>query len=339
MKILLASLAENGSVKTHTGVGRYYHSIRERLEKENHEIFFFAPKRPVNVDKLSLYNTFIPLLSNSFAKDFAKVFEKVKPDAIHIQGESGPGLAARAFCIKENIPYSSAYHTNFAIAMNMWLHVPHSWTWRYLRWFYRPASLIHTHTERLSNSLKEESFTNPIAIFPPGVDTKLFYPDPNPALFANYKRPYFIYAGRISKEKNIEAFLDLDLPGTKFVIGSGPEKPNLEKKYKGKAVFFTSEHLRPMLSNGDVFVFPSKFETFGLVLLEALACGLPIAAYPVMGPLDVIEQGVNGYALENLQEAALRCLTLKNKDAFLATANRFTWEKTADNFVKNQIIL
>ena len=143
---------------------------------------------------------------------------------------------------------------------------------------------------------------------------------------------------RISKEKNLEAFLDLRLPGTKFVIGNGPYKETLEKKYRGAAVFLDDHHVRAVLSTGDVFVFPSRFDTFGLTNLEALACGLPIAAYPVMGPLDIIEQGICGYTSENLQEAALACLDLK-KEACIHRASQYSWNRTAQSFLENQLHL
>jgi glycosyltransferase involved in cell wall biosynthesis len=143
---------------------------------------------------------------------------------------------------------------------------------------------------------------------------------------------------RISPEKNLEAFLDLELPGTKFVVGEGPYKSFLSKKYHGKAVFLPYKNARYYLSESDVFVIPSRFDTFNLTMLEALACGLPVAAYPVLGPIDVIKQGITGFLSENLHEAALSCLSLKKADA-IDLAKQYTWEKTAEAFTKHQLLI
>ena len=272
------------------------------------------------------------------AKSFGKIFESIKPDAIHIQSEVGLGLAARRYCLNNAIPYSTAYHTNWDIGMKNWAHLPAAIIWSYLRWFYKPAALIHVCTPRIKQLLRDRGIQNPIEIFPLGVDPKIFHYDPDPSLFTNYPRPYFMTLSRISKEKNIEAFLDLSLPGTKFVIGNGPYKPYLEKRYQGKAVFLPYQNVRSTLSMGDVYVFPSRYDTFGITNLEALACGLPIAAFPVMGPADIIEQGVCGYTSENLQEAAIACLSLK-KEACINHAKKYSWESTASHFVKHQIKL
>jgi glycosyltransferase involved in cell wall biosynthesis len=262
----------------------------------------------------------------------------MKPDAVHIQSEVGLGLSARHYCIKNAIPYSSAYHTNWDIGMKNWAHLPASLVWSYLRWFYKPAALIHACTPRVKQLLNDKGIHNPIETFPLGVDTTRFYFDPDPTLISHYPRPYFMSLCRISKEKNLEAFLDLELPGTKFIIGNGPHKKHLQKKYQGKAVFLPYENVRSILSMGDVFVFPSRYDTFGIANLEALACGLPIASFPVMGPIDILEQGISGYTSENLQEAALACLNLK-KEACIHRANQFTWENTARNFLKHQVTL
>jgi glycosyltransferase involved in cell wall biosynthesis len=184
----------------------------------------------------------------------------------------------------------------------------------------------------------KQGIHNPIEVFPLGIDLNDFFYDPDPSLLKGFPRPYFMTLSRISKEKNLEDFLSLDLPGTKFVIGNGPHKNYLQKKYQGKAVFLPYENVRSILSMGDVFVFPSRFDTFGLANLEALACGLPIAAFPVMGPIDILEQGVSGFTSENLQEAALACLELK-KEACIQRAAQYSWTETAHNFLKHQIKL
>lgn len=336
MRILLVTYANRNS--SNMGVGRYYNQIADILEKEGHELIFFNHSTPLKVEKITLSSTLIPIFSGVRSKEFGKTFESLKPDAVHIQSEVGLGIAARDYCIRHAIPYSSSYHTNWDIGMHHWAHLPSSLVWSYLRWFYKPASIIHACTPRVKELLRAKGIQNSIETFPLGVDTNKFFYDPKPALLADYPRPYFMSLSRIAKEKNLEAFLDLQLPGTKFIIGNGPHKKYLQRKYQGQAVFLPYENIRSILSMGDVFVFPSRYDTFGLTNLEALACGLPIAAYPVMGPIDILEQGLSGYTSENLQEAALACLTLK-KEVCIARAAQFSWEQTAHDFLKHQLIL
>jgi|JI9StandDraft_1071089.scaffolds.fasta_scaffold06030_3 glycosyltransferase involved in cell wall biosynthesis len=336
MKILVAALSVTGNAKIRTGVERFYASIAKSLEKEGHTLFLYEDDKPIDVDKFDIKNMASSLFSSMVSKKFQAYFEKIQPDAVHIPIELGVGLAARKFCLKKGIPFTTAFHTNLPLLLYLLFRIPETLTWKYLRWFHKPAAKTHVFTERMQDWLRSHGFEQPLPVIPPGVDNSLFYYDPDPTFESSHPRPYFIYAGRVTREKNIEAFLDLDLPGTKFVVGSGPVRDELMKKYSGKALFFTSEHLRKLLSNADVFVLPSRFETFGIVQLEALSCGLPVAGFPVMGPLDVIEQGVNGYALEDLKEAALKCLTL-NKDHCIHSAKRFTWDETAKGFSTHQI--
>jgi len=336
MRILLATFANRNS--SSMGVSRYYNQIADILEKEGHEFIFFNHPTPLKLEKTTLSETLIPMFSGVTSQRFGEVFERLKPDAVHIQAEVGLGISARRYCVKNNIPYSSAYHTNWDLGMKYWAHLPASLIWSYLRWYYKPSGLIHAGTPRVKQLLRSQGIQNPVEVFPLGVDSDHFYYDPDPTLLNGYPRPYFMSMSRISKEKNLEAFLDLTLPGTKFIIGNGPHKPWLEKKYRGKAVFLPYENVRKILSLGDVFVFPSRYDTFGLVNLEALACGLPIAAFPVMGPIDILEQGVSGFTSENLQEAALACLTLR-KEACIQQASQYSWTNTAHHFLKNQLWL
>ncbi len=320
------------------GVGRYYNQIADILEREGHELIFFNHPTPLIIEKTTLSHTLIPIFSGIISKRFGQLFESIKPDAVHIQSEVGLGISARHYCLKHGIPYSSAYHTNWDIGMQHWAHVPPMLVWSYLRWYYKPSNIIHVCTPRVEQVLRSNGIQNPIASFSLGVDLNKFFYDPRPSLLADYQRPYFMSLSRISKEKNLEDFLNLNLPGTKFLIGNGPYKEYLQNKYQGKAVFLPYENVREILSMGDVFVFPSRFDTFGLTNLEALACGLPIAAYPVVGPIDILEQGVSGFASENLQEAALACLSLKKEDC-IRRAAQYSWACTARNFLKYQIPL
>jgi len=336
MKILLVTFANRNS--SDMGVGRYYNKVADILENEGHELIFFNHPNQLKVDTITLSHTLIPMFSGILSNRFGKIYESTKPDAVHIQSEVGLGVSARHYCVKHGIPFSSAYHTNWDIGMKYWAKIPSPLIWSYLRWYYKPARLIHVGTPRAKKLLIKKGIQNRIEVFPLGIDLNDFFYDPDPSLLSGYPRPYFMSLSRISKEKNLEDFLDLNLPGTKFIIGNGPYKNHLQKKYQGKAVFLPYENVRSVLSMGDVFVFPSRYDTFGLTNLEALACGLPIAAYPVMGPIDIIEQGVSGYTSENLQEAALACLSLK-KEACIQLASQYSWKDTAHNFLKHQIRL
>ncbi len=336
MRILLATFANRHS--SNMGVGRHYNKIADILEKQGHELIFFHHPNPFKVERTTLKHTIIPMFAGCFSNAFGKIFEELKPDAVHIQSEVGIGLAARHYCNQHQIPYSSAYHTNWDIGMKHWAHLPAALVWQYLRWYYKPASVIHASTYLAKNLLQEKGINNRIEIFPLGVDLGEFYYDPDPSLFTGLPRPFFMTMSRVAKEKNIESFLKLDLPGTKFVIGDGPQKKFLANKYANKAVFLPYQNIRKILSMGDVFVFPSRFDTFGLTNLEALACGLPIAAYPVMGPVEIIEPGITGYVSDNLTEAALACLSLKKADC-ISSVSRFSWVNTAEEFLKHQILL
>lgn len=291
------------------GVARYFSSIKPIIESKGNQLYFFDDDN-VLASQPSKLKGLRFVTKGIFSNKFAQYFRKIKPDAVHIQSEFGSGVAARNFCLNQEIPFSAAYHTNFEI----WLktnHVPSFWIWPYLRWFYKPARVVYTHTPRLKEMLRNNGIMNPILTFPPGVDTEKFSYQPNAQRLKNYPRPYFVTMSRLAKEKRIEEFLELDLPGTKFVIGEGPERIHLINKYKGKAVFLQYENIADYLSECDVFVLPSRFGTHDLVILEALACGLPVAAYPVTGPLDVIEQGITGFISNDLRKAALNCLSLK----------------------------
>ncbi len=333
MRILIVTFASRNV--TNMGVGRWYNKIADILEKEGHEIIFLNPNNRLCVETNTWSSTAVPMFLGFASNRFGKVFESLKPDAVHIQSEVGMGIAARRYCVKNKIPFSSAYTTNWHIGMKHWAGCPPSLVWTYLRWYYKPTNLIHTCSESAKRLLESKGIKNPIEAFPLGVDLDEFYYEPSDSL-AHYPRPFFMSMSRISKEKNLEAFLDLKLPGTKFLIGNGPYKAELQKKYGDKAVFLPYENVRQVLSQGDVFVFPSRFDTFGLTNIEALACGLPVAAFPVMGPIDIIEPGVSGFMSENLEEAALACLKLKKEDC-IKKASEYTWAKTAHQFLKNQI--
>lgn len=259
--------------------------------------------------------------------------ERFQPDAIHIATEGPLGMAARSYCRRRGLPYTSSFHTRFAEYIHLRLRFPLRWSYAFLRWFHSTSVRLMAATPTLIEELKNRGFKNPVR-WSRGVDTELFHPSEK-GLF-DLPRPIFLYAGRVAIEKNIEAFLSLDLPGSMVVIGDGPQRQELEAAYP--AVRFVGyrmgEELARHLADADVFVFPSRTDTFGLVMLEALACGVPVAAFPVQGPNDVILDAKVGCLHEDLREAALQALRLSPADC-RAYAMNFSWSRCARQFEAN----
>lgn len=260
----------------------------------------------------------------------AFILDEFAPDAIHIATEGPLGQASRAYCIKNNLQFTSSYHTQFPEYVRLRAPVPVSWTYAFLRRFHDKAMRTMVPTPSQQQRLIDNKFSN-IVVWSRGVDTTHFHPrDKN---FIKAARPVSMYMGRVAIEKNIEAFLGLDLPGTKFVVGDGPDLEALKKKYP--AVMFTGfkqgEELAQYLAAADVFVFPSLTDTFGLVMLEAMASGLPVAAFPVTGPIDVVKQGETGILNHDLKKAVLEALDLNPNDC-IAYARNSSWRNCAETF-------
>ncbi len=263
--------------------------------------------------------------------------ESIAPEAIHIATEGPLGYGARNYCLRRNLPFSTSYHTQFPEYLRARVPVPVSWTYPILRRFHAPATHCLVPTKSVAERLTAMGFRNTV-IWSRGVDTALFHParrvetgDEFP-----YRRPVFLYVGRVAVEKNVEQFLKLDLPGTKLVVGDGPSRRSLTQAYSG--VVFAGpkegEELARYYASADCFVFPSRTDTFGLVLLEALASGTPVAAFPVQGPLDVIADSPAGILDEDLQGAALRALNIP-RTTCRDYASRFSWEASAEQFMQH----
>ena len=269
----------------------------------------------------------------------AKIKE-FKPDAIHIMTEGPLGWSARAACLKEGIPFTTWYHTQLHMYVDIRLRGLLRPIYVLLRRFHASAIRVMVSTESLKKELEATGFKHNIVIVPLGVDVDLFTRNSNPPL-PPLPKPVFVYFGRIAPEKSPEEFLKLKLPGTKLVLGGGPLLPELQKKYPD-VLFYgrytVGKAFVEQLSLCDVFVFPSRTETFGLVVLEALACGIPVAAYDVMGPRDIITNGKDGYIGADLRDSALRCLYLKADDC-RKKAEQFSWEHSADVFLKNLVFV
>jgi len=257
--------------------------------------------------------------------------DAIAPDAIHIATEGPLGLIARRWCRKHGFPFSTAYHTQFPEYLRARLPVPLPWSYRFLRWFHGAATACLVGTPHLKKVLEDRGFRN-VVLWPKGVDTELFSPAKRQV--SAYRQPVFLYVGRVAVEKNIEAFLKLDLPGTQLVVGGGPSLERLRADYP-KAVFLgpkQGEELAAIYASADVFVFPSRTDTFGLVLLEALASGTPVAAYPVTGPIDVIGDAPVGVLDEDLGKAAMAALEV-SRPACRGYAEQFSWAASAEQFL------
>jgi glycosyltransferase involved in cell wall biosynthesis len=266
----------------------------------------------------------------------AELIEAARPDSIHIATEGPIGLLVRRYCRKHRLPFTTSFHTRFPEYVSARSPIPESWVWAMLRRFHRPSRAVMAATPALANELRARGFRN-VVLWSRGVDTGLFHPrDVDLCL----PKPVFLSVGRVAVEKNLEAFLDLDLPGTKVVVGDGPARVSLERKYR-KAVFLGARHgeeLAEIYAAADVFVFPSRTDTFGLVLLEGLASGLPVAAFPVTGPRDVIGAAPVGVLNEDLRAACLEALKIR-PPACVDFAARHTWQASARVFVEHAMYL
>lgn len=256
-----------------------------------------------------------------------------RPEAVHIATEGPIGLAARKISLARHIPFTTSYHTRFPEYLRARLPVPEAVTYRWLRWFHNAGCGIMTATPSLDADLAARGF-GPLMRWSRGVDTALFHPRTRSVL--DLPQPIFLNVGRVAVEKNLEAFLSLDLPGSKVVVGEGPALDGLRRAYPD--VHFlgpkSGTALAEIYASADVFVFPSRTDTFGLVLIEALASGLPVAAYPVMGPKDVVTDPAVGCLGADLRASALAALAL-DRQACRVFAERYSWEASVAQFAAN----
>lgn len=252
-------------------------------------------------------------------------------DHVHIVTEGPLGTMARWACMKERRPFTTSYHTRFPEYLRARLPVPLNLTYAWLRRFHNAAAATMVATPSLAAELAAKGFTR-LRPWTRGVDTELFNPDRRADL--GLPRPIFLYVGRVAVEKNLGAFLSLDLPGSKVVVGNGPAVEDLRRR--NPDVHFLGEHtgldLARLYASADVFVFPSRTDTFGIVLLEALASGLPVAAYPVTGPIDILGDGTAGALSDNLREAALAALSIDRGKA-REKALTYSWRACAELFI------
>lgn len=274
----------------------------------------------------------IPLVWNLWQVGAA--IRDFQPDCVHLATEGPLGWAARRWLGKRGLAFSSAIHTRFPEYINSrWAWLPLSWGYAYLRAFHRPSQAVLVSTERLRAEFAGWGLQR-LALWRKGVTTELFRPFTQ---LPEVTAPVFLYVGRIAPEKNLEAFLDLDLPGVKRVVGDGPQREALQARYS-QVEFLGYRHgeaLAQTYRQASVLVFPSRTDTYGLVMLEALACGTPVAAFPVAGPLDVLEQGVTGVMHDDLQQACMAALQL-DREQCAELATRQSWRASALDFLAQQ---
>ncbi len=298
------------------------------IEAKGHEVRFLTPQYFKTIPTPTYPEIRLSLFPY---RKLARMIGDYRPQVVHIATEGPLGFAARRYCKRHKLRFTTAYHTQFPEYIRLRAPLPLSVSYRFMRWFHGGAVHTLVTTASMHDHLSKWGLRN-LKVWTRGVDTELFRQGEKK--FLNTERPVFMYIGRVAVEKNIQAFLELDLPGSKYVIGDGPQLRELKDKFP--AVTFTgyidNHLLSKHLAAADVFVFPSKTDTFGLVLLEANACGLPIAAYPVPGPKDVVVQGSNGYLSEDLREACLQALRL-NPDDCRSVAMQYTWQRVGEQLL------
>jgi glycosyltransferase involved in cell wall biosynthesis len=325
MKVLVATDAWRPQVN---GVVRTLGSLARAAGKLGVEIEFLSPD--------GFWTFPVPTypglrLALPGRKKIAERIEAAKPDAIHLATEGPIGHAVRGYCMRIGRPFTTSYTTRFPEYISARSPIPDQWVYNVLRRFHNAATVTMVATPSLMTELRERGFTN-LGMWTRGVDVDLFRPDR--AIDLGFPRPIFMSVGRVAVEKNLPAFLSLDLPGTKVVIGAGPQEAELKRRFPSAKFLGQLDNgiLAAHLAAADVFVFPSLTDTFGIVQLEALASGVPIAAFPVTGPKDVIGDHPIGVLNEDLRVACMQALWI-SREACREFALRYSWENSARQFI------
>ena len=324
MRILIVTDAWRPQVN---GVVRSLEYMAEQGPSFGVEVSFLTPERFRSVPMPGYPEI---RLSLTRPEPVGRIIAEAAPDHVHIATEGPLGWSARLACQRQRRGFTTSYHTRFPEYLAARLPVPEAWSYSALRWFHRDAKAMMVSTPSLERELSARGFKN-IVRWTRGVDTMLFRPRHERIL--DCPGPVFLYVGRVAVEKNLPAFLSLDLPGTKVVVGDGPARQDLERRYSQVRFLgaLAGEDLARVYASADVFVFPSLTDTFGIVLLEALASGLPIAAFPVMGPVDVIGSSDCGILDADLRKAALAALEIPGQRC-RAHGETFTWRESARQF-------
>jgi glycosyltransferase involved in cell wall biosynthesis len=332
MRILIVSDAWHPQVN---GVVRTLTKTREVLERRGHAVEVIGPEQFRRVPCPTYPEIELSILPY---RRLVKLIEAFGPDAIHIATEGPLGMAARKYCKRNDLIFTTAYHTKFPEYIHERTKLPLKWSYAFMRWFHGGSAGVMVATDSLAKSLSDWGFKN-LKTWSRGVDIERFRPRSKDIL--DLPRPIYLYAGRVVVDKNIEAFLQLKLDGTKLVVGIGPDLEGYRAKYP-EAVFagyLENGHLASYFAAADVFVFPSLTDTFGLVLLEALASGVPVAAYPVTGPIDIVGPHPEVGALHEDLAVAIKNALGKSPEACRALALQYSWDACTDQFLNNLVPL
>ena len=327
MRIAIATDAWSPQVN---GVVTTLGQTRDELTAQGHTVLMITPEGRRTMPCPTYPEIRLTLFAG---RKIARELDAFEPDCVHIATEGTIGLAVRRYCIRRKIPFTTAYHTQFPEYVRARFPIPIRFTVWLLRWFHGPAVRTMVPTESIQKVLQDRRFEN-VVIWSRGVLTDVFNQE-DPVAY-EWPGPRWVYIGRVAVEKNIEAFLDLDLAGSKIIIGDGPDRERLASTYP-ECHFLGYKFGRELarhLAGCDVFVFPSKTDTFGIVMLEAMACGLPVAAYPVTGPIDVIRQGETGVLDDDLGRACKAALEL-DPEACRRFAETRSWRRSTEQFVSN----
>ena len=327
MRIAIATDAWSPQVN---GVVTTLGHTRDALIALRHEILMITPQGRRTVPCPSYPEIRLTLFAG---RAIRRELDDFQPDCVHVATEGPIGLTVRRYCIRRGLPFTTAYHTQFPEYLRARLPIPVGLTVRLMRWFHGPAVRTMVPTESMQRTLENRGFRN-VVIWSRGVLTDIF--NMNDPVAYDLPRPIWVYAGRVAVEKDLAEFLDLDLMGSKVIIGDGPDRQRLEALHPGCHFlgYKFGRELARHIAGADVFVFPSKTDTFGIVMLEAMACGLPIAAFPVTGPVDVVRHGQTGILNRDLGRACRLALELDPEDCRRYAESR-SWHRSTEQFVSN----
>lgn len=314
------------------GVVTTFTNIEKQALKNNYKVSYIDPSMFFYFSAIGY-----PEVKISLPFNIGKKIEKINPDYIHIATEGPVGLAARNYCNKKGYNYNTSYHTKFPEFLKKIYGIPESITYNYVRWFHKNSKKVLTTTQTMVDELKLHGFKPNVISWTRGVDKDIF----SDIERENSNYYTILYVGRISKEKDIDDLckIDYDILDYKIqIVGDGPYRKELERKYPHVEFvgWKSGKDLAQYYRNADVLCFPSRTDTFGIVMIEAMTMGTPVAAYPVAGPIDVIEQGVTGFMNEDLEDAIGVCLYLV-RDTVEANSAKWTWETCWEIFKDNLV--
>lgn len=314
------------------GVVTTYKNIEACAIRDNYRFVYLDPGRFRYIDCPG-YNE----VKIAFPRKVGPILEEISPDHIHIATEGPVGLRVRQYLDKHNHRYNTAYHTKFPEGLKALFGIPESLTWPLVRWFHKHSGKVLTTTDTMVRELREHGFDGDIVPWTRGVDRNIFFPDLRVKRTTTKKT--LVCVSRVSKEKNLEAFLELEYLGYhKIMVGDGPMLETYKKQYPDVEFvgFKTGQELATYYANADVFVFPSRWETFGIVMIEAMACGTPVAAYPCQGPEDVIDEGITGCMNQDLKQAVKDALMLDRRQVWHGS-QRWSWQRAWEIFRNNLV--